>query len=658
MYRSTQNNSFHVVRGADMIAGKFVCANFGEPEASSTGVKRTVKRDPFMPIPRILAAGCLALLLLAVHRSGAQSDESAKPPVSPTLDRSPVAVAVSPGKNVCAVANFTSDSVSLVDLRTNAILTEHACGRGPVDLAWIDAENLVVSLLHDDAVAMIRISPDRMQTEAIIHAGDEPRGLAVLRDPKTGKALRVCVAISGEDRVAVLDLATRKIVENITVGREPRSVAVSADGKWLVTACNANGDLFVHDATTFKQLSRRVLFDDPANLGVLAILPDSSACIVPHIVNRSFPVDEDNIEKGWVIDNRLTQLPFPGGEYWDQTQIGLDTRGKAVGDPHAVAVSGDGKWLAVTCGGTHELLVFQRDEIPWPIGSPGDFLPYELRGNDERFRRIKLGGRPQGLQFIDNRTVVVANYLLNSLQCIDVAEAKLLRTIALGGPERASQARLGEAIFYDADRSFDSWFSCHTCHTDGHTSGRTFDTVNDGNFDTYKLTPTLRGVTETGPWTWHGWQKDLPAALKKSMQDTLHSKQPFTDAEADTLLQFLRTLKHPESPHRAADGSLTPAAERGKKIFAGKGACANCHKGEYLTSTETYDVGLGSDRYAFPKFNPPSLRGTYARHHFLHDGRAKSLEEVLEKFHRPEKVAGEALTENEMSDLIAYLKSL
>jgi cytochrome c1 len=43
----------------------------------------------------------------------------------------------------------------------------------------------------------------------------------------------------------------------------------------------------------------------------------------------------------------------------------------------------------------------------------------------------------------------------------------------------------------------------------------------------------------------------------------------------------------------------------------------------------------------------------------LHDGRAKSLEQLLTGKHNPENVAGQrSLTEQELSDLVAFLKSL
>jgi cytochrome c peroxidase len=165
-------------------------------------------------------------------------------------------------------------------------------------------------------------------------------------------------------------------------------------------------------------------------------------------------------------------------------------------------------------------------------------------------------------------------------------------------------------------------------------------------------------VTKTGPWTWHGWQKSLPASLKKSFRTTLSSSKSTTDADIRALLAFLKSLEHPRSPHRKPNGQLTTVAMKGQKLFNGKAGCASCHQGQQFTSTETYKVGLESPRYFYPSFNPPSLRGLHARRRFLHDGRAATLEEVLNRFHRPEKLAGEKLTAQELRDLIAYLKSL
>ncbi len=604
---------------------------------------------------------CIAVLLCvnAQLRSDDRQDPSnasieTSSTISSTIDRSPIAVAVSPDRRFCVSANHTSDSVTVFDLRGGRIVCEHRCGRGPADVIWLDSTHLLVSLLHDDAVGMLNFDEKQLTIEAVIPVGDEPRGIAALSSPSGGTAF---VALSGFDEIAVVNLDSRKVVKRISVGGHPKTLAVSPNQRWLVTCCSTPGEVFVHDLATFRLLSRRTVFDEAFNLGVPVVGRDSTTCILPHAVNRTFPVSEDNIEKGWAIDNRLTKLPLPDGEYWRQKQLALDKRGDATGDAHAVALSPNEQWLVVTCGGSHELMIFPRRDIPWPAADPGDFLPDEVLSKN-LLRRVELGGRPLGVQFIDDRRVVIANYLLNALQIVDVASAKLIRSISLGGPEVPSLPRRGEAIFYDADRSLNSWFSCHTCHTDGHTTGQTFDTLNDGNYDTHKLTPSLRGVTRTGPWTWHGWQTSLDAAMRKSLRGTLATKVPIKEEDVEALVAFLRSLEHCNSPFRRADGSLNAPARRGKSLFENKADCISCHSGSDFTSSETFKVGLESKRYFYPEFNPPSLRGLHTRRRFLHDGRGDDLHEVLTRHHRPEKLTGKPLSEDELRDLIDYLKSL
>ncbi|HAB12153.1 MAG TPA: hypothetical protein DCE47_10730, partial [Planctomycetaceae bacterium] len=241
---------------------------------------------------------------------------------------------------------------------------------------------------------------------------------------------------------------------------------------------------------------------------------------------------------------------------------------------------------------------------------------------------------------------------------VDAATARNLRVIKLGRAPEPTLVRRGEQIFHDADRSRDGWFSCSSCHPGGHTNGQTFDTLNDGNHDTYKLTPSLRGVTRTGPWTWHGWQQSLPASIRKSLHDTLSTESTPTDGDIRAMIAYLGSLRHPVSPHLRADGQLEDAARRGKRLFETRAGCTDCHAGKDYTTAATYKVGLESPRLFYPEFNPPSLRGLHDKRRFLHDGRARSLEDVLGKHHRPEKLTGKPLSKSQLDDLIAYLRSI
>jgi hypothetical protein len=73
----------------------------------------------------------------------------------------------------------------------------------------------------------------------------------------------------------------------------------------------------------------------------------------------------------------------------------------------------------------------------------------------------------------------------------------------------------------------------------------------------------------------------------------------------------------------------------------------------------SHDVGLGSPEDSYEGYNPPSLRGVYDRAFYLHDGRARSLEEVLRGPHNPARIIGLGeLSAEELQDLLAYLESL
>ncbi len=86
-----------------------------------------------------------------------------------------------------------------------------------------------------------------------------------------------------------------------------------------------------------------------------------------------------------------------------------------------------------------------------------------------------------------------------------------------------------------------------------------------------------------------------------------------------------------------------------------KAACAQCHSGPAFTDGQIHDVGLGGEKDVYKGYNTPTLVGLYRKVRFLHDGRTKSVEQVLKEYHSPEKVSGTApLSAEELSDLIEY----
>jgi cytochrome c peroxidase len=558
--------------------------------------------------------------------------------------RSPIDIALLPDARALT-ANYTADTVALIDLSAGKVLAEERCGHKPAAVACSrDGTRAAVSNLWSGTVNLFEVRKTSLRELGEIPVGPLPRGIVFVPD---GDAIYVAVA----DEILQCDWNTRKVTRRLSATREPYQLALSADGRWLAAACSRSATVRCWDLRADKlHWERRI--EDAFNLRGLAFTPDSKAIICAHVVHREFPVSKENIEKGWVIDSRLTRLPLDPNAQPPMEQIALDTFGKAVGDPYGLAFTADGRRLVVSASGTHDLLVLETDHIPWTGGDPGDLIDPRLKDSEHKMRRIALGGRPLTVVPLDGARVAVANYLLDAVQIVGAEAGTVVPQIPLGSPVKSSPARQGEAFFYDATRSHNQWFSCNTCHTDGHTCGLTFDTLNDDSYGNPKLTPTLRNVTKTGPWTWHGWQKDLAAGVKKSLTETMFGLKP-TEEETKAMVAFLATFDHPPNPNKPTD-----VTKRGDAVFRGKANCVRCHKGEQYTSEGVYDVGLEPDGSPYRLWNPPSLRGVWDRGPYLHDGRAQTLSDVLRKHHAPEKLGGAALTEEERRELIAFLLTL
>lgn len=597
--------------------------------------------------PLLLAAlpAIVAVSLLA------RTPERASGAPVPTPDRSPTDLALSADGRLAVTANNTADSASLVDVAAGKVVAEVPVGKRPFAVALTaDGKRALVTNSWGNSVSVLDVTPAGLKPVKTIAVGDEPRGVALSRD-----GARAFVALAGEASVAVLDLKTLAVVKRFAVGQEPWHLALTPDGSRLAVGNTRGRTVSVLDARTGQEAyDVRVL---GRNLRHVAVSPDGKWAYFPAITERGLGVTRPNIDRGWVVGNRLVRVSLT--EKGPREAITLDTSGKAVGDLDGVAISPDGQTLALTAGGTHELILMRLSDLPFiAYGGPGDHIDPELASDRQRFRRVPLGGRPLGTTFTpDGKQVLVANYLDNAVQVVDVKTGQISRSIRLGGPSEPSLARKGEALFMDAGRSFGQWYSCNTCHTEGHSNGGNFDTLNDGGYGKPKKTLSLRGVAETAPYTWHGWQKSLRDGIHDSMVKSMQGPEP-TAAELDAMEAYFKILAFRPSPYRNPDGTLTTAAKRGQAVFTAK-ACVSCHGGTNFTNPVVVTAGLEEDSDVHKGFNPPPLRGVYARAPYLHDGRADTLEEVLTQHHRPSQLTGKPdCTPAELADLVAYLKSL
>ncbi|QDV34193.1 beta-propeller fold lactonase family protein [Tautonia plasticadhaerens] len=620
----------------------------------------TVTHHPAARMALILG---LALPIALALRPTIGDESGASPPDESGPHRSPVALALSGDGSRLLTANETSGTVSLVDPGAGLVVDEIPTGERPVGVA-ISGDGARGAVVHwyGYDLAVLKIGQDGLEVADRVEVGPEPRGVAMTPD---GSTAYVAVGVSNE--VVRVDLDRAEVTGRVAVGREPRGLALSPSGDRLMVGNNRSGSVTV--VRTGDLTVERTVAVRGSNLRQVAIDPEGEFAYVANMENRGMATTDRNIDLGWVLGQRLTRIPLEGSEEDYATQS-LDPQGEAVGDVHGVAVSGDGRFIAVSAGGTHEVILFRTDlkRLPWRTGGSRDLIHFSLRADDGRFRRVVTGGRPTELAFApDGTTLYATNYLDDSVQVIDAETAELVRSIDLGGPEEPSLARRGEMLFHDAGRSHNQWYSCNTCHSEGHLNGERFDTMNDGwhefsNIPTdvsKKDVPSLRGVTRTGPWTWHGWQSSIEDAMIESFTKSMQGDPP-TAEEVEAIIAYLGTLERPRNPYVGPDGAISEAAERGRAVFnSPKAACNTCHSGPEFTDGEIHVVGLEGRRDVYEGYNPPTLRGLYDSDPYLHDGRADSLREALTGDHAPDFVSGLGeLTEQETADLVEYLKTL
>ncbi|XBH01995.1 hypothetical protein V5E97_27170 [Singulisphaera sp. Ch08] len=128
------------------------------------------------------------------------------------------------------------------------------------------------------------------------------------------------------------------------------------------------------------------------------------------------------------------------------------------------------------------------------------------------------------------------------------------------------------------------------------------------------------------------------------------------------LRAYQLSLKAPSAPARSIDERQ---ATRGRALFRGKAQCATCHVPPFFTEPRgdlhtPQEIGIDdfqANRSPTGRYRTTPLKGlwTHMKGGFYHDGRFKTLEEVVLHYDRH---FGLSLSGREVGDLVAYLKSL
>ncbi len=588
--------------------------------------------------------------------------------------------------------NPDNNSVTVIDAKTNTKLQEIPVGQSPRALTLV-ANQIWVSNKFDASLTLInKNNLNTIRTLKLPYAS-QPYGIVA---DNTGNFVYVVLEARGE----VIKLASNgTLVGHVNIGANPRHLSLSADNKILVTRYITSP---VQDEITDKQslskgaelmiLSANLNLEDTITLNKvidpLATISGSgianylgAAVISPDGKTAWIPSKQDDITRGH----------FRNGQ-----NLTFEHTIRSISSPIDLAnlASDVSKRIDFDNGGIASAAVFSHygDYLFIALEGSREVAVVDVYNNDELFR-FETDFAPQGLALsADGMTLYVDNFMARTVTVHDISSLvkdnkpnpealKLLNSIKSVDNDRLSaQILRGKQLFYDAadDRiGKDNYISCASCHNDGEQDGRIWDFTNLGEGLRNTISLRGRGGMNQGPLHWsgnfdevqdfEGQMRALGNGTGLLSENLFHAgtrAEPLGNPKAglsedlDAMAAYVASLdSFAPSPYRNEDGSLSPEAQIGKRIFQSSG-CIACHSGNPFTDSALnvfHDIGtlkLSSGKRLnkpLTGIDTPTLRDVWATAPYLHDGSALSLADAV-KAHK-----GIQLTDSEIDKLVSYL---
>ncbi|MET0423157.1 MAG: YncE family protein [Actinoplanes sp.] len=150
-----------------------------------------------------------------------------------TVPPNPHAVAFSARSQRAFTADHESNSVAVIDMRTDKVLRSITVGRAPHSVAASPDGRMVLVAGYEAGAAHL-IDAETLKRTGPFPVGRDPQSVAFAADSRHGYVVN-----EGDSTVSVLNGRTGAVTATIGVGRSPRSIAVSPDGR---LAYVSNGD--------------------------------------------------------------------------------------------------------------------------------------------------------------------------------------------------------------------------------------------------------------------------------------------------------------------------------------------------------------------------------------------------------------------------------
>ncbi len=612
---------------------------------------------------------------------------------------SPAALAVSADGKRLYIALDELDEVVEADTASAQVLRRAKVPGGPFGLALDDAgERLYVACRQQDRVAVV--DTRELKELASVDVGMAPVALALAKSPD---GERLIVANSGSDDASVLSLSPLKEIVRPATGREPYALSVSDDGKlaFIVsrlaerekprTSGDTSGFPFIVPQTadpyhvmTPPASELTVLFTrsgrvfkraplDSAHLSEsIASVPARGWMLAPLVKVRNL-VPITQVANGWVMSAGFAISDLMGRVI----QLPLDEANDYFADPSGIAVDAAGQRAYVASGGSDVISVVDLGRVAaWLVQADAATRQSAIEdlalSSQYVIARVPTGRNPRHVVLSpDGRKLFVSVRLEDKVLVLDTATLKPAGEIALDDGGGSDPIRRGERVFTKAAHTFQRQFSCRSCHPDAHVDGLAYDFDGDGIGDNLLDNRSLQGLAGTAPFKWNGKNLTLQIQCGPRFARVLMRTDAIPPDDLNDLVTYLMAQPPPRTiPFKRLGRPLTPSEDRGRKLFFAtqrpEGTpiprarqCQTCHRPPLFTNRLPSAVGTQGPRDSTDEFDTPHLLGIAASAPYLHDGRARTLEELWTTYQTNDLHGVSSYwSKHQLNDLIAYLKTL
>ena len=500
--------------------------------------------------------------------------------------------------------------------------------------------------------AVVKLSADLAVT-ATAEVGHTPSDMAVV-----GTKGYVCNRFS--NTVSVVTLSDMKVASTIQItGREP--IAAVTVGEKVYVACH-----LPDEATSSSVMSANIvilagdkvektldLVNGASGVKDLCVSPDGKTVYVAHVLGRyTWPTTQ--LDRAWINSNAMSIVDTATATV--TCSVILDEVDLGAANPWGITVSSDGKYVCVALSGLNEVMIINITKMNQKIkkvvdkastrvvdtlADIADYLPFLNSCRD----RVTVGVGARAITEKDG-VLYVGNYFDGTVSAVTLSNHSV-KTLTFVEQPKASDVRMGQILWSDANNCYQKWESCNSCHPDAVVDGFNWDNLNDGLGGGGKSAKSMLYSHRTPPVMITGIRPNAEAATAAGMKFIqFNTLSPDQIAMID---EYLKSLYPIQSPALNKDGTLTSSATSGKELF--KQNCASCHPAPLYTDLKKHNVNSNTFSGDTGEYDTPTLIEAWRTGPYMHDGSLKTIEEVVKFFAKD-------LSDADVTKLADYVRSI